>query len=279
MVKSEKPLKQIAFYGKGGIGKSTVSSNVSAALGKSGYRVLHIGCDPKADSTRNLLQSRPINRVLDFVDDKLKAPTIDDLVTTGFSNVYCVEAGGPEPGIGCAGRGIISVIELIQQLDIIKKLDVDVVIYDVLGDVVCGGFAVPLRMGFAEEVYLVTSGEIMALFAANNIAKAIKRFAGRNKVRLSGIICNKRNTEFEDEVVTDFASAIGTAELFYVPRDRTIQICESEGQTVVEAQPGCSMARIFDELAHTILNNKNKVVPNPMDDLEFNSLVKRCYTI
>jgi nitrogenase iron protein NifH len=277
MTQAARKVRQIAFYGKGGIGKSTVSANLSAALSHLGYRVLHIGCDPKADSTRNLLNSKSISHVLDHLDTKGATLTLEDVVVEGYGGVYCIEAGGPEPGVGCAGRGIISLTELVQQLDIVNKLAIDVVIYDVLGDVVCGGFAVPLRMGFAEEVYLVTSGEIMALFAANNIAKAIKRFATRNKVRLSGIICNKRNIEFEDEVVAAFACAIGTGEVFHVPRDRAVQLCENEGKTVVQGQPDHPMAQVFDVLARKILGNAAGVVPDPLDDLEFNTLIKKCY--
>ena len=187
-----KELRQIAVYGKGGIGKSTTCSNLSAALSNQGYRVLQIGCDPKADSTKNLVGDQKKLSVLEQLKLKKNA-VLDDIVTKGFANTYCIEAGGPEPGFGCAGRGIITAMEIVEKLNVFQELDIDIVIYDVLGDVVCGGFAVPLRMSFAKEVYLVTSGETMALYAANNISKAIKRFGERSSVRLGGIICNQRN--------------------------------------------------------------------------------------
>lgn len=269
-----KSLKQIAIYGKGGIGKSTTCSNISAALGLMGYKVLQIGCDPKADSTKNLVGGNRMPNILDYVKENSKNISIDNIVTKGFANTYCIEAGGPEPGVGCAGRGIISAIEIIEQLNLIKELDIEVVVYDVLGDVVCGGFAVPLRMGFAKDVYLVTSGEVMALYAANNISKAINRFAQRSDVRLGGVICNQRNAYLEREIVNILSDKLGSHIIGWIPRDNIVQECELAEKTVMEGSPESNQAQVYRELAKSILENNNYVIPTPLSDEEFDKMVK-----
>lgn len=261
------------MYGKGGIGKSTTSSNVSAVFGKLGLKVLQIGCDPKADSTKNLLSGSRMSSVLNILNTNSDA-TVDQIVAKGFAGVFCLEAGGPEPGIGCAGRGIISVIETIQKLDLFEKLEIDIVIYDVLGDVVCGGFAVPLRMEFAKEVYLITSGEVMALYAANNIAKAIKRFGMRNDVRLGGIICNCRNAYLEKEKVLMLAANLGTEVISWIPRDNIVQEYEMQGKTIIEGAPESAVAETYKRLAEHIVSNDRFVVPMPMSDDDFDRMVK-----
>ena len=263
-------MKQIALYGKGGIGKSTTCTNISAALSGMGLDILQIGCDPKRDSTRMLMQGRLIPTVMDQVREQGdKEITSDDVVFTGYGGVRCVEAGGPEPGVGCAGRGIIATFQVLERLG---ALHADVVLYDVLGDVVCGGFAMPMREGYAQEVYLVTSGELMSLYAANNICKAIKRLSGRSRgqCRLGGVICNAKNLPDEEELVATFADRIGSTLIQFIPRDPIVQRAELNRMTVIEFAPDTEQAEVYRILAGKILRNKRLDIPEPLEigDLE-----------
>ena len=264
-------MKQIALYGKGGIGKSTTSANLSAALSEQGLDVLQIGCDPKRDSTRMLMQGRLIPTVMDLVRERGddRSLTIDDIVYSGYHGVRCVEAGGPEPGVGCAGRGIIATFQILERLGALRA---DVVVYDVLGDVVCGGFAMPMREGYAEEVYLVTSGELMSLYAANNICKAIARLSSRarSRCRLGGVICNAKNLPREEELVSEFAEKIGSSMIQFIPRDQVVQHAELNKKTVVQYAPDSGQAGTYRSLARRIMENRRLDVPSPLEieDLE-----------
>lgn len=263
-------MKQIAIYGKGGIGKSTTSSNLSAALADRGLSVMQIGCDPKRDSTRMLMQGRLIPTVLDLIRDRGESSLgIDDVVFQGYGGIRCVEAGGPEPGVGCAGRGIIATFQLLERLEAFAG---DVILYDVLGDVVCGGFAMPMRKGYAQEIYLVTSGELMALYAANNICKAIARITqnSRQICRLGGIICNARNTPGEKELVEAFARAVGSQVIAYIPRDDIVQHAELHTMTVIEYASDSEQASRYRVLAESIMENTDFIIPTflEMDELE-----------
>jgi nitrogenase iron protein NifH len=263
-------MKQIALYGKGGIGKSTTSANLSAALSVSGLDVLQIGCDPKRDSTRMLMHGRWIPTVLDLIRERGDVTiTTEEVVYTGYNGVRCVEAGGPEPGIGCAGRGIIATFQLLEKLG---ALHGDVIIYDVLGDVVCGGFAMPMREGYAQEVYLVTSGTLMSLYAANNICKAIARLSSRarSRCRLGGVICNAAPIANEEALVQEFADRIGSWMVAYIPRDRIVQLAELHKQPVIEYAPDSNQAEKYRLLAETIHHNQRFDIPTPieMDELE-----------
>ncbi|HAQ42185.1 nucleotide-binding protein [Anaeropeptidivorans aminofermentans] len=245
-------MKKIAIYGKGGIGKSTTVSNVAAAMASLGLTVLQIGCDPKADSTRNLTGGKNIRTVLDTLRDKGDAE-LEELVVKSPSGVLCVESGGPVPGVGCAGRGIITAFEKLEELEAYEVYKPDVVLYDVLGDVVCGGFAMPIRGGYADEVCIVTSGEMMSLYAAANIAHAVKSFGKRGYASLRGLILNAKNIENEDELVNKAADEIGTEIIYRIPRDPAVQQAEDEGKTVVEAFPSTSMAAHYINLAKILL--------------------------
>ena len=243
---------KLAFYGKGGIGKSTAASNVSAALAQKGLKVMQIGCDPKADSTIFLHGGDRIPTVLDLVR-KGESFDLEDMVRVGYNGVVCVEAGGPVPGLGCAGRGIITTFSLLEDLKLFEKYKPDVVLYDVLGDVVCGGFAAPIREGYASKVLIVTSGEKMALYAANNINSAVKNFADRSYAKVRGIVMNRRNVEGEEEKVRAFAESAGLDIVADIPRSDDIIRCEDKGMTVIEGEPDCQAAKCFLKLAQTLM--------------------------
>ena len=245
-------MKKIAIYGKGGIGKSTVVSNVSAALAKTGLNVMQIGCDPKSDSTRNLNNGEKIPTVLDCLRD-MGDIELTDIVIKSESGVLCVESGGPVPGVGCAGRGIITAFEKLEELNAYDVYKPDIIFYDVLGDVVCGGFAMPIRGGYADHVCIVTSGEMMSLYAASNISHAVKSFAKRGYASLKGLIFNSKNIEGEEELVNRAAEEIGTEVIYRLPRDPQVQAAEVMGKTVVEAFPESAMAGHFSALAQKIV--------------------------
>jgi nitrogenase iron protein NifH len=242
---------KIAIYGKGGIGKSTVVSNMSSALAASGHTVMQIGCDPKADSTRNLTGGVKITTVLDALRDKGDVE-LDDIVFRSGAGILCVESGGPVPGVGCAGRGIITAFEKLEELDAYAVYKPDVIFYDVLGDVVCGGFAMPIRGGYADEVCIITSGEMMSLYAASNISGAVKSFGARGYATLKGLVFNSKNIEGEEALVDKAAVEMGTGVIYRLPRDPVVQAAEALGKTVVEAFPDSPMAARYRALAKII---------------------------
>jgi len=248
---------KIAIYGKGGIGKSTVTGNLSAAFAVLGKRVIQIGCDPKADSTINLLGGQPLLPVMNYLREYDADPeSIGEISRVGFGGVLCIETGGPTPGLGCAGRGIIATFNLLEDLELFQTFKPDVVLYDVLGDVVCGGFAAPIREGYADQVLIVTSGEKMALYAANNINTAVKNFADRSYAKVRGIILNRRNVDQEEEKVRAFADANGLPILADIPRSPDIIRYEDMGKTVIEGDPELPISRKFLELAETLLKDE-----------------------
>ncbi|MBR7006922.1 MAG: AAA family ATPase [Candidatus Methanomethylophilaceae archaeon] len=245
-------MRRIAIYGKGGIGKSTTSSNVTAALSEMGLKVMQIGCDPKSDSTRLLLNGREPQTVLDAIRDG-GTPSLEDIVAEGYLGSLCVECGGPSPGTGCAGRGIIAAFEILERLGAVDRYSPDVIIYDVLGDVVCGGFAMPIRNGYAEDVFVVTSGERMSLYAAGNIAAAVGNLTGCGYARFGGLIQNSRDVKDEDSKVREVAEELGSEVVSVIPRSVTVQSCEDRGVTVIQGEPRSEQADVYRALARELL--------------------------
>ncbi|MEE3420775.1 MAG: nitrogenase iron protein NifH [Lachnospiraceae bacterium] len=255
--------KHIAIYGKGGIGKSTTTSNISAALAEAGYRVIQIGCDPKSDSTNTLRGNNYLPTVLDSLRGGNRIH-LDDISVTGFGGVLCIESGGPVPGVGCAGRGINAAVSLLQELNLFEEFKPDYVLYDVLGDVVCGGFAVPIRDGITDRAYVVSSSDFMAIYAANNLFKAINKYAPTGGAKLGGIIANSMKAGYSKNIIDDFAVRTGTQTIGYVPRSIVVQQSELYGKTVIEANPHSEQADIYRKLAKSIAENEDLVVPNPL---------------
>lgn len=266
--------RNIAIYGKGGIGKSTTASNISAALSEQGYRVMQIGCDPKSDSTNTLRGGTFIPTILDTLRSNRRVE-IDEIVHNGFNDILCVEAGGPEPGVGCAGRGIITAIELLASQNVFEEYKPDVVIYDVLGDVVCGGFAMPIREGIAEQVYTVSSSDFMAIYAANNLFKGIKKYAASGGALFSGIIANSINQPIQKDIVKDFSKNTSTTIAQFIPRSLSVTRAELLGKTVIEADPDSEQASVYRKLAKTIISNKKKYVPSPLEPEQLKEWAER----
>ena len=267
-------MRKVAIYGKGGIGKSTTTQNTVAGLVEMGKKVLVVGCDPKADSTRLLLGGLAQKSVLDTLREEGEDVELDDLRKLGYGGTWCVESGGPEPGVGCAGRGIITSINMLEQLGAYDPSEgLDYAFYDVLGDVVCGGFAMPIRDGKAEEIYIVCSGEMMAMYAANNICKGIMKFAQSGNVRLGGLICNSRAVDNEREMIEELARKLGTQMIAFVPRDNDVQRAEINRKTVTEWNPEVTQADAYRTLARAIDGNQMFVIPTPLAIEELEQLL------
>lgn len=271
-------MRQIAFYGKGGVGKSTVVSNVAACLALAGRQVLQLGCDPKCDSTRSHLGGRAPRSVLDRIRELgssrelVRRVRAEELRLVGSSGVHCIEAGGPEPGVGCAGRGIVVTIEALTALGVFES-PYDAILYDVLGDVVCGGFAMPIRHSYAEDVYLVVSGEFLSLYAANNICRGIRRYARSGATRLAGVVGNLRGTPGEEAVISAFAKGLGTEVAQFIPHSPLILAAERQRRTVVELEPDAEITRRFRALAEALLSNPSGVVPALLEDAAVERIV------
>jgi nitrogenase iron protein NifH len=269
-----KKMRKIAIYGKGGIGKSTTTQNTVAGLAEMGKKIMVVGCDPKADSTRLLLGGLAQQTVLDTLREEGEDIELEDIIKEGYSKVRCVESGGPEPGVGCAGRGIITSINMLEQLGAYDDdWELDYAFYDVLGDVVCGGFAMPIRDGKAQEIYIVVSGEMMAMYAANNICKGIVKYADAGGVRLGGLICNSRKVDNEREMIEELAKSLGTQMIHFVPRDNMVQKAEINRKTVIDFDPEHIQADEYRQLAEKIDKNEMFVIPKPLEIEELEKLL------
>jgi len=266
-------MRQIAIYGKGGIGKSMVSSHISFALAKKGLKVLHVGCDPKHDSTRLLLKGMMPETILETLREKefnIKAVSMNEVIfESAFKSecageIYCAESGGPDPGVGCGGKGVVEAIEALKHLNVFETLKLDAVLYDVLGDVVCGGFSMPIREGYAKEIYIVSSGEIEVLFAASNIFKAIRRFNPRSGAQLGGIIGNLRELKNEQRILTEFGERCDTQVVGFIPYSEKIKECSGKGVTLFQHAPDTPECEAFRALADRIWENTQFSVPRSM---------------
>ena len=248
---------KLAFYGKGGIGKSTTVSNIAYALAEKGLQVMQIGCDPKADSTMSHLGGRRPTPVLELIRKHGDDFSWQDMVLYGEKNIACVEAGGPVPGMGCAGRGIINALEKLESKGAYSAVKPDVVLYDVLGDVVCGGFAMPMRNGYADKVYIITSGENMSIYAAANIAMALKNFQSRNYAELGGFILNCRVVKDEANKVAELAEDFDSLITGIIPRSSLVAEAEEMQKTLLSAYPASDIAKAYRSLAEKIMEQNN----------------------
>ncbi len=267
-------LRQCAIYGKGGIGKSTTTQNLVAGMAELGQKVMIVGCDPKADSTRLILHSKAQETIMHLAAEagSVEDLELEDVRKVGYADIKCVESGGPEPGVGCAGRGVITAINFLEEEGAYDE-DLNFVFYDVLGDVVCGGFAMPIRENKAQEIYIVVSGEMMAMYAANNICKGIVKFAEAGGVRLGGLICNSRKVDNEMEMIQALADKLGTQMIHFVPRDNMVQRAEINRKTVIEFEAGHSQAEEYRTLAKKIDANEMRVIPTPLPIEELEKLL------
>ncbi|MDF2924041.1 MAG: nitrogenase iron protein [Paenibacillaceae bacterium] len=256
--------KHIAIYGKGGIGKSTTTSNISAALAEAGHKVIQIGCDPKSDSTNTLRGGNYLPTVVDSLRDSSRV-RLEEISAIGFKGILCIEAGGPVPGVGCAGRGINAAVGLLQELNVFEDFEADYVLYDVLGDVVCGGFAVPIRDGITDRAYVVSSSDFMAIYAANNLFKAINKYAPSGGAKLGGVIGNSILAGYSESLIQDFVSRTGSTVAGFVPRSPVVAQSELYGKTVIEASPESAQADVYRTLAAYIAGNEDLRIPNPMN--------------
>lgn len=272
-------VRKIAFYGKGGIGKSTVASNLSAALTEMGEKVMQIGCSPKTDSTSFLCGGKVVEPdILSMMRERgTDKDNVLECIKKGYGDILCVECGGPEPAIGCAGRGVTVALDLLTKYRIPEESKVSFIIYDVIGDVVCGGFALPIRAGHAREIYIVTSGELMSLYSANNICIAIADMSKTKKdsVRIGGLVNNMRGVQKEEELVEEFAQKLGVPVMAHIPRSRTVQEAESEGGTVIEKKPQSEQAEIYRQMAKTLRENPALGVPTPITIKEIMGLLRK----
>ncbi|MBW4628723.1 MAG: nitrogenase iron protein [Brasilonema octagenarum HA4186-MV1] len=272
---SEVFMRKIAIYGKGGIGKSTTTQNTVVGLVDMGRKVMVVGCDSKADSTRLLLGGLHQKIVLDTLR-KEEDVNLEDFRKEGWGKTLCVESGGPEPGVGCTGRGILTSIGLLEQLGAYdEEMRLDYTFYDGLGNVVCGGFVMPIREGKAQEVYIITSGEIMAMYATNNICRSIQKYASISKVRLAGLICNSRNVDHEDDLIEALAEQLGTQIIYFIPRNNIVQRAEFYSKTVIEYAPDCQQAQHYRNLAKAIDQNTNFVIPKSMSNDQLEKLLEK----
>jgi nitrogenase iron protein NifH len=267
-------IEKIVFLGKGGIGKSTILTNLSTIYARMGRRVLFVGCDPKHDATMLLTHRVDVPTVVDELvrSNEVRAEAV---LLRGRAGIDCIEAGGPEPGVGCAGRGIARMLEFFREADLFAERRYDTVLFDLLGDIVCGGFATPLRKGFGEKVFIVVSDELMSLYAANNIARAVLGCAP-NGVVLGGLVANLKDPSADEALVARFARRLGTRVIATFRRDTAFREAEFRRLTMVEHAPRSAAVVALRRLARAILTLDPRKVrpPTPLGDAAFYDLAR-----
>lgn len=267
---------KLAIYGKGGIGKSTTSCNISVALAKRGKRVLQIGCDPKHDSTFTLT-----GFLIPTIIDTLQAKDYhyediwpEDVIYTGFSGVDCVEAGGPPAGAGCGGYVVGETVKLLKELNAFNKYDI--IIFDVLGDVVCGGFAAPLN--YSDYGLIVTDNGFDGLFAANRIAASIREKSKTHNLRLAGIIGNRTSSR---DLIDRYVSKVNIPILEILPLIEDIRISRIRGKTLFEmAEDDTNLKHVCDyylNIADQIIAQQEGVIPKEAPDRDLFNLLSDFY--
>jgi len=199
--------------------------------------------------------------VLSLYNEKKQALRLEDMIRIGYHHVICVEAGGPTPGLGCAGRGIITALEKLKETGAYEVYKPDVILYDVLGDVVCGGFSMPMRNGYADKVFIITSGENMAIHAAANIAMAVENFKNRGYAELGGIILNRRDVPREAEKVAELADDFHTAVIGTLSHSEQVALAEEQGMTLMECYPDSAMAGEYRALAKQMYTICGGILP------------------
>lgn len=265
---------KIAIYGKGGIGKSTISSNISAYIAKQNKKVLQIGCDPKHDSTLLLLKDT-LPTVLETITQKEEdSICANDLFQTGKYEIDCIEIGGPMPGVGCAGRGIIKGLEVINSFNLLDENKYDLITFDVLGDVVCGGFFEPLKKDRVDEIYIVTSGEFNSLFAANNICRGYLNCRLNNRgIKLAGIIGNYRGIENEQNIVRQFCIKLNVKLITEISRDNQIEESTAKGEVFVEVFQNSDSSTKIGKICDYLFQEKELTLPTPISLQELRELI------
>jgi len=268
-------MERIAIYWKGWIWKSTMSCNISASFSKIWKKTLQVWCDPKADSTKKLTNGRRIISIMDMLSKNDDFVWIDELVVKWFNWIDCIEAGWPIPWTWCAWRWISKMFEIFDDVDLLEE-DYDVLLFDVLWDVVCWGFASPMRMWYWEKIFIVISEEIMSMYACNNICKAIKQYS-RNGIYVWWVIVNARSNTLDKEIIEEFVKKIWLEIIAFIPRSDVIACAEYKAKTVLEFDPEAKVIENFDKLVSDIISIKkeNQKDPKPMSEEEFDEFFKK----
>lgn len=267
---------KIVLYGKGGIGKSTIAAHLSMAYALEGRRVLHVGCDPKMDSSLRLTEREDAPTLVDFIEDgTLHRRTPADLIVHGKAGIDTIETGGPEPGLGCAGRGVATLFDFLD-IHRVETWPYDVLVFDVLGDLVCGGFVAPIRYGMGDRIVIVASGELMALYAANNIARVVLHHVDEG-VRLAGIVYNVKVLDDKiRESLENFAKEIRANVLGFIAWDPRVKAAERARRTVFETEPDSEPAARFRDLARALARPlpPDHPLPAPLDRRAFLAMAR-----